>query len=178
MAGRTSLALRFGHRLSVDLDLFTNRSFDTAAVYETILTAYPTLVKTDEAQNTLSLYINGVKVDLIAHRYPIVQAFQIQDKIRLWSIEDVSATKLGAVSNRGAKKDFWDIAELLNHVSLAQMLEWFSSKYTNSDIGYVIRSLTYFDDADLQEDPISLRKVTWEQIRQHVLLAVRQYVRG
>jgi hypothetical protein len=39
------------------------------------------------------------------------------------SIEDIIPMKLGAVSGRGAKKDFWDIAELLDNYSIKQMID-------------------------------------------------------
>ena len=176
LAGGTNLALLFGHRLSVDLDLFTNESFSEQGLFDALLLDFPTAVKTDEAKNTVSLFIEGVKVDVLAHRYPLIKPFVKESGIRLWSVEDVIAMKLGAVSGRGAKKDFWDLAELLNHFSLTQMLHFFTDKYANSDPGYVVRSLTYFDDAELQTDPITLNGITWPEVKQRVLQAVRELV--
>ncbi|GAB4029006.1 nucleotidyl transferase AbiEii/AbiGii toxin family protein [Spirosoma gilvum] len=176
LAGGTNLALQFGHRLSVDLDLFTDRAFSEQEVFDELVTEFPTLIKTDEARHTLSLLIDGVKVDLLAHRYPVLSPFIQDEGIRLWSLEDIIAMKLGAVSGRGAKKDFWDIAELLNHFSLTEMLHWFIVKYPNSDPGYVIRSLTYFDDADQQTDPVTLKNITWPQVKDKVIQAVRTLV--
>ncbi len=176
LAGGTSLALRFGHRLSVDLDLFTDQSFDEQTLFDDLLISFPTILKVDEAKNTLSLFIEGTKVDLLAHRYPLLSPFQEEFGIRFWSVEDVIAMKLGAVSGRGAKKDFWDLAELINHFSLNEMLQFFSTKYTNSDPGYVIRSLTYFHDAELQIDPIVLDATTWPQVKERVLRAVKDLI--
>lgn len=176
LAGGTNLALLFGHRLSVDLDLFTDQSFSEQELFDELLTEFPTAIKTDEAKNTLSLFIEGVKVDLLAHRYPLIKPFTEESGIRLWSVEDVIAMKLGAVSGRGAKKDFWDLAELLNHFSLIQMLQFFTAKYVNSDPGYVVRSLTYFDDAEQQTDPITLNNDSWPEVKQRVLQAVRELV--
>ncbi|WP_080058113.1 nucleotidyl transferase AbiEii/AbiGii toxin family protein [Spirosoma aerolatum] len=176
LAGGTNLALRFGHRQSIDFDLFTNQSFSEQDIFGDLLATFPTLIKTDEARNTLSLFIEGVKVDLLAHRYPLLKPFTFDTGIRLWSVEDVIAMKLGAVSGRGAKKDFWDIAELLNHFSMTDMLELFAAKYPNSDPGYVIRSLTYFDDAEMQTDPVTLKAITWPQVKRQVLKAVRELI--
>ena len=176
LAGGTNLALQFGHRLSVDLDLFTDQSFSTQVLFDELLTDFPTALKTDEAKNTLSLFVEGIKVDFLAHRYPLISPFTENAGIRFWSVEDVIAMKLGAVSGRGAKKDFWDLAELLNHFSLRQMLRFFTTKYANSDPGYVIRSLTYFDDAELQANPIALTDITWPNVKQRVLQAVRELI--
>ena len=156
LAGGTNLALQFGHRLSIDLDLFTAQSFSTQDIFDELLIEFPTIVKTDEAKNTLSMVIDGIKVDLLAHRYPLLAEYTEEGNVRFWAIKDVAAMKLGAVSGRGAKKDFWDIAELLNYFSIKEMLQFFTEKYGNSDPGYVVRSLTYFDDAELQADPVIL----------------------
>lgn len=176
LAGGTNLALQFGHRLSVDLDLFTNQSFNEQELFDELVVTFPKTIKTDEAKNTLSLFVEGIKVDLLAHRYPLLSPFTKELDIRFWSIEDVIAMKLGAVSGRGAKKDFWDIAELLGHFSLSDMLHFFATKYPNSDPGYVVRSMTYFEDAEQQADPISLNTVSWSEVKQRVLRAVRELV--
>ena len=90
--------------------------------------------------------------------------------------DDVIAMKLGAISGRGAKKDFWDVAELLNHLTLEQMIQLFKVKYTNSDPGYAVRSLTYFDDADEQIDPIVLNSITLPEVKRRIAQAVKGLV--
>ncbi|PRY35517.1 nucleotidyltransferase AbiEii toxin of type IV toxin-antitoxin system [Spirosoma oryzae] len=174
LAGGTNLALRYGHRLSIDLDLFTDQSFSTSDVIDELVRLFPETIVTDESKNSVSLFIRGVKVDLLAHRYPLLQPFENMEQIRFWSVDDVIAMKLSAVSGRGAKKDFWDIAELLNQYTLPQMLHFFTRKYPNSDPGYVIRSLTYFDDAEQQVDPVEVNTITWPEVKQRITQAVRR----
>ena len=106
LAGDTNLALRYGYRQSIDLNLFTDQSFSTVEATEDLLTLFPEAIITDESKNTLSLVIDGVKVDLLAHRYPLLHSFATIENIRFWAVEDVIAMKLGAVSGRGAKKVF------------------------------------------------------------------------
>ncbi len=120
------------------------------------------------------MFIRGVKVDLLAHRYPLLQPFERIEQVSFWSVDDVIAMKLGAVSGRGAKKDFWDIAELLSQYPLPRMLHFFVLKYPNSDLGYVVRSLTYFDDAEQQVDPVVVNTTTWPEVKQRIRQAVRQ----
>ena len=176
LAGGTSLAMRFGHRVSVDLDLFTDEAFNADTLFAALAQRFPTTLKVDEAPNTLSLVIDGVRVDALAHRYRLLRPFETLEGYRLHSVEDVAAMKLGAVSSRGAKKDFWDVAELLNHFSLPELLGLFAEKYPNSDIGYVVRSLTYFDDAEEQENPVSLNGMSWERVKRRMIEAVRGLV--
>ena len=54
------------------------------------------------------------------------------------------------------------------------MLSFFTQKYANSDLGYVIRSLTYFDDAKVQADPLTRNGLTWPEVKQRVVQAVRE----
>ena len=72
------------------------------------------------------------------------------------------------MAQRGAKKDFWDIAALLNHYSVAEMLNFFEKKYKNSDYGYIVHALYYFEDAENQEDPIDLKGKTWSEVKQKI----------
>lgn len=176
LAGGTSLAMRFGHRVSVDLDLFTDEAFNADTLFAALAQRFPTTLKVDEAPNTLSLVIDGVRVDALAHRYRLLRPFETLEGFRFHSVEDVAAMKMGAVSSRGAKKDFWDVAELLKHFSLPKLLGFFAEKYPNSDIGYVVRSLTYFEDAETQANPLSLNEMDWESVKQHMVESVRRLV--
>jgi Nucleotidyl transferase AbiEii toxin, Type IV TA system len=122
LVGGTNLSLKFGHRISIDLDLFTNSSFDTQEVFAGITTELPQTIKIDERKQTIWLNIDGVKVDVILHKYPYLKPIELIDGIRFMSIEDIIPMKLEAMATRGVKKDFWDIGELLNHYSLNQIL--------------------------------------------------------
>ncbi len=176
LVGGTNLSLRFGHRISDDLDFFANARFDKEAVQKCILDNYPKAIKTDVSEQTLVFSIGGIKVDFILHDYPYLNLIEEIGGVRLISLADVVAMKLGAISGRGAKKDFWDIAELLNSFSIEQMLGYYMHKYGSDDIGFVVRSLVYFEDAEMQPDPVSLKKISWEQVKDKIVIAVKAYV--
>ena len=178
LVGGTNLSLKFGHRISIDLDLFTNEPFDTQEVFTGIITELPQTIKIDERKQTIWLNIDGIKVDVILHKYPYLKPIEIIDSVRFMSIEDIIPMKLEAMATRGVKKDFWDIGELLNHYSLNQMFEYYHVKYPNSDVGHVILSMTYFVDAELQKDnPDDLRGITWESVKNKMKNTVADYVR-
>lgn len=176
LAGGTNLALQLGHRISIDLDLFTNEPFHLMKVKQAIHDHFPGAVRLDEMKQTLWYEINDVKTDLILHEYPYIQPVQEIDGVRLISMPDVIAMKLGAVSGRGAKKDFWDIAALLNIYTVNEMLGFYQTKYVSDDIGFIIRSLLYFEDAELQNDPVSLTDITWEEVKTKIKISVADYV--
>ncbi|MEZ0487052.1 nucleotidyl transferase AbiEii/AbiGii toxin family protein [Fibrella aquatica] len=178
LVGGTNLSLRLGHRISIDLDLFSPESFDLLAVQDAIREQFSEAHELEARKQTLLFIIDGVKVDLIRHNYAHIEPVDLIDGIRLVSLPDVIAMKLGAVAGRGAKKDFWDIDRLLPDYSVAKMVSFYSKKYPQSDASQVVRSLVYFDDADEQEDPIDLQNTTWPQVKQRILKAVQAYVQG
>ena len=93
---------------------------------------------------------------------------------------DVIAMKLNAIAQRGAQKDFWDIGYLLDNYDLAGMVGFYREKYSTNDIYHVIRSLTYFDDAEnkMQNIVVPLGKITWLEIKAKVETAVKKYIKN
>ena len=172
LAGGTSLALRLGHRTSIDLDLFTCTAFDAPETAGLLKTGYD-VREAETSENTVRGIIAGIKTDLIAHRYPLLKPFEETDGIRMFSCEDIAAMKLNAITNRGCKKDFWDYAELLQIYSRDEMFSFFARKYKNDSLWNVEKSLTYFDDAEGEPDPRDLRGRSWEEIKRIVLASAR-----
>ena len=124
----------------------------------------------------LFLFVESIKTDLIRLPFPYIAPVETVEGIRLASVPDIVAMKLSAISQRGVKKDFWDIAELLDHYSISEMLDMFRQKYGQRDVFYVLRSLVYFEDAESQADPDALKKANWKQIKRKVQTAVKNYV--
>ena len=163
LAGGTSLALRFGHRVSIDLDFFTTDTFEPEFLAGQLGATSDQII--DHSRGSLQLLIQGVKIDCLRHAYPVVDSHSTLDGIRMWSVADVAAMKLNAVTNRGSKKDFFDLAMLLNHHSLPEMLDLYCAKYAVSNRFMVIRSLAWFDDAEDEPDPISLLENSWPMVK-------------
>jgi predicted nucleotidyltransferase component of viral defense system len=178
LGGGTSLALRMNHRLSVDLDFFTNTNFKTDLVFQIITKKFASSELLFEQNQTMMFSINDVKVDFVLYPFPWLKPFDIIEGTRLLSIEDIIPMKLQAVSNRNAKKDYWDITALLNKFSLDEMLKIFSSKFPQIDVGFIIHSLTDFEKADTEPDPDTNNKITWENIKNELTNAVKEYTMG
>lgn len=107
-----------------------------------------------------------------------LQPVEIVDGIRFASMPDIAAMKLNAITRRGNQKDYFDLSELLDHYSLSEMLQFFTDKYTVNDIGFVIRSLVYFEEANRSKDPIMLKNITWQQVKDKIERAVQDYWKG
>lgn len=170
LGGGTSLALRFGHRLSVDLDYFTVRQFSPEELFGSLGLDGASVI--GRAANSLTVDVWGVKLDLLRHAYRMLEPAERIDGIALVSLPDLAAMKLNAIANRGSKKDFFDLAELLDHFTIRQMIRFFTEKYPTTDPFTVIRSLAWFEDAELEPDPIPLKGLTWSLIKVRVSDAV------
>lgn len=175
LGGGTNLALRYGHRLSVDLDFFTNSPFDTAGIYKILITKFKHIELLYEQNQTMMFLINGIKTDFILYPFEWLNPFEIMDENRLISLEDMIPMKLQAISNRFSKKDFWDIELLLENYSLNNMIGIFKLKFPPIDSGFIIHSLTNFENADLEEDPICLNPKTWAEVKQNLEKKVIDY---
>jgi Nucleotidyl transferase AbiEii toxin, Type IV TA system len=176
LVGGTNLSLRLGHRISEDLDLFAIEPYESDVIVQTLMALFPgEITIIEQRAHTLLAYVRNVKVDIVLHRYPYLQPIETIDGIRFASVPDIVAMKLNAVTRRGAKKDYFDLADLLDLYSLAEMLGFFTQKYTATDIGFVIRSLVYFTEADRSQDPIMLNNSNWVQVKTKIEKAVQVY---
>ena len=174
LVGGTALALFLGHRLSIDLDLFSQRDFHTSKLEEHLQRTYQ-FYTTGKERNTLRGFIHEVKVDLITHAYPLVEPLVQIKGLRLASRLDIAAMKLNAIaSNDTRQKDFFDIYFLLEHYSLDQMLSAYEVKYSLSSPMVPLRALTYFSDVDFDfEPPELIRKVDFTKVKNRLLEAVQ-----
>ncbi len=164
LVGGTSLALRMGHRESIDIDLFTHDNFDVNQI-SVVLYDHYSATSLEKENNTIRTLINNIKVDLITHKYPLIEPIDQITNIRMASLKDIAAMKINAISNRGCKKDFWDYASLLTYFSTEEMLSFFESKYPGANAWHAEKSLSFFDDAEKEPNPKDLSGRTWYEVK-------------
>ena len=170
LVGGTAMALRLGHRISVDLDLFTNTPFDEQQLREHLEHTYG--LQTDYiSRYTLKGEIDGVQIDCIAHQYPWLQEPEEEDGIRLAGLPDICAMKLNAITGNGTRiKDFIDVAWLSTHYSLNQMLDFYEQKY-NANVLMPLKAIIFFDEINFNE-PVHLtdgKRVNWKTYEKRLL---------
>jgi hypothetical protein len=178
LAGETALAIRVGHHRSVDLDWFTpGRIADPLRLAAELRQPLPDFEITGTEAGTLHGSAGGVKFSFLEYPYPaLVEPVAWPEySCRLASLEDLACMKLSAIGGRGAKKDFIDIYALGRiRFSLADMLSLYQRKFSVQDIGHIVMSLAYFDDAEAEETPEMLWDVGWPEIRQ----TIESWVKG
>jgi len=179
LVGGTALSLYFGHRMSVDLDLFSTSQFENTAIIDSLKKRFRDKFIMEEKAPRFGVFcfIQDVKVDIVRHPHPLIRPELNIDDIRMFSIEDIIAMKVQAVLGRGRKKDFWDIAELLQHFSVADFILFHKEKYASQNLLITVpQAITYFADAEESEDPVSFKKQTWDGVQEFIKSKVRAYL--
>lgn len=166
LAGGTACALQIGHRVSLDLDFFTDKEFSTDNVLNQ-LSKLPGF-KLDETEKwTILGSFPKVKFSYFYYRYPLIKKTASFYQINLASLEDIAAMKIDAICSRGTKRDFIDLYFLIKKFSLEKILKFYDKKYDrlSNNIVHIMRSLDYFADADPQDSPKMLIPVSWEEVK-------------
>jgi predicted nucleotidyltransferase component of viral defense system len=180
LVGGTALSLLYGHRVSVDLDLFTTDFSNRQEILQSLKMNFKNNFECeDEALSwAIFCFIHSVKVDIVSYPHPIIgQPVEI-DGIRMYHTDDIVAMKINAILGRGRKKDFWDLAELCKQYSVANMIELYTNKFPSQQLLISIpQALTYFDDADNDLDPQGLKNQTWESVKATLKNAVSNYLK-
>ncbi len=175
LVGGTSLALQYGHRKSIDIDLFGNLEIDLDEISSLLSTCgKSTQIKRSAKINIFS--IDGIKVDIVNYHYPWLSPVLLEDGLRLAQPEDIAAMKISAITGRGTKKDFIDLYELLKHFSLEEILGLYERKYDDGSIYLALKSLNYFGDAEQNPMPEMLIDTSWSNIKQTLEQEVNRYL--
>lgn len=175
LVGGTSLSLRYGHRMSDDIDLFTDAEYGSIDFRElqNIIRQEFEYCQGDCGDNISfgTSYIIGnssvdcVKLDLY-YTDSFIKPIEHIDDIRIAAVEDIIAMKIDVISRGGRKKDFWDLHLLHDKFSINQMLSIYAERYPyGSTLDECIAGLTNFDIADNDPDPICLKNKIWQLIK-------------
>jgi predicted nucleotidyltransferase component of viral defense system len=178
LVGGTALSLLFGHRKSIDLDLFTDKPIDRDNLIPALEDAFGRITTINDKRNIYQCVIQNVKVDFVSVRYPFLNPVQIIDKIPFADTKDLIALKLNAVKGRGVKKDFWDVAKLLKIYTLEELVQMYLDRYTDDDNIMLMRSIGYFDDAENFLDPECLEGMSWTEVKDAIKKALNNYYKN
>lgn len=189
LVGGTALSLQLGHRKSVDIDLFTDASYNTID-FSQIEKFLAENVKYIDAgfglPNEIPVGIgksfligenkdNAIKLDIF-YTDPFINPPIIKDGIRLATIDEITAMKVDVISRTPRKKDFWDIHELLKTHTIPQMLALHKQRYPYShNENEILAHFVNFTEADEDFDPICLLGKYWELIKLDIVEKTEEY---
>lgn len=160
--GGTAIALRLGHRQSIDFDFFTERALDFDALYDAMPFLRAATVIQQE-QSTLTVLAtstgplgNPVKISFFGPvrtgRLGIPQ-FTDDGVLAVASLDDLFATKVKVLLQRIEVKDYRDIAAMISDgQDLAHALGGARALYGLSfQPSESLKAMTYFEGGDLHQ---------------------------
>ncbi len=128
----------------------------------------------------LKIAISETEVDIIAHRYNLINEPVNEENISILSEPDIIAMKLNAISTSGQRiKDFIDIYYLLDKYDLKTMSGFYLKKYNQQNDLLVLKSLIYFDDVQESEWPLMIKEpdLKWKDVKRKIQKKVIDYSR-
>ena len=170
LAGGTALALRHGHRRSIDFDFFRAEPFDGYALGGALEAVFaPALEWLPSGERTLHMRLETVSTSFFQLPYPLLEPVQPTPwGFGLASDLDVAVMMVEAVAGRGSRKDFVDLRVLCHRgIRLDELLEDFDRKYgtTRADRYHRLRALAFFEDAERQPMPDMLVPFDWAECK-------------
>lgn len=191
LVGGTSLSLQIGHRKSIDIDLFSSqRNNDYDKIFSELQKKFEhNFVPVVRPHNGIKSEINGIKVDIVDWGDRWIREPVMENAIRLASREDIIAMKIDVFCSdlnpnfpmkpRYEKKDFIDVAVLLNEFALDEMLLFYNLKFpANSlDTRVIIERMSRFDRAENTELPLMLIDFSWEEAKSKISSTLAEYVK-
>lgn len=176
LAGGVGLALRLGHRRSVDFDFFYPGD-DPTPPLRAALIRLPDLHVDEEKRGTLNATLRNVKLSFLAYPYPLLEpAEPLLPGIPVASLADIAAMKLSTIIARGRRRDFVDLHEICRNLPLERVLEAFRKKAGGENYNPLIaaKALVYFADAEKDPMPVLLRPCDWGGVKRFFETEVRR----
>lgn len=167
LAGGTGLALQLGHRVSVDFDFFRTDGFSPDLLFR-CLHRIGEVESLQEDDRTLTVIVSGVKLSFFSIPDGFLFPTQPYSFFQLADQRDIALMKLAAISGRGSRKDFIDLYTILRgDLSLETCFAWLPEKYGEGRFNayHILKSLTYFDDAEREPMPRMLEPFDWEECK-------------
>jgi len=158
LVGGTALALQIGHRVSIDIDLFSQHKLRVQEIAGYLKQNHSGKYQLLNTQSMIyQIMIEDIKVDFVQHPFELVEPVFNNNQIAYLGKKDIAAMKLHAIETSGDRaKDFIDIYFLLKEIPLEKMFEYYRIKYSTDNIFNAKRSLSFFDDVPEE---------SWKEVR-------------
>ena len=167
LAGGTACALYLGHRVSYDLDFFTQRKFNPLSLVNKLSKVKGfKLEKT--AWGTILGEFDKIRFSLFYYSYSKLYSFKNFHGIKIADLRDIAAMKITSIAERGTKRDFIDLYFICQKIPLSKILSLYDKKYgkLTSNLLHILKSLTYFEDAEKDPLPKMLKSINWKEVKE------------
>lgn len=179
LAGGTALALHLGHRISVDIDFFTDAEFNTETIISEIRKTKAPLHILSEGEGYLIAEVSGIKTSLFKYEYPFIEELSVYKSIRIAGVLDIASMKIIALSQRGTKRDFVDLFFILQDLPFHKIAENMIMRFGRERINsvHIGKSLVYFSDAESHPEPAYMegKEISWPKVKNFFRHYVKQF---
>ena len=180
MIGGTALSLQMGLRESFDFNFCVPTQFNNELLLEELGKIGEMKVKQNQS-GTCDVILNGVQVSFFYYPNKIINELvkpQEMPKLKMASILDIAIMKVVAIGGRGAKKDFFDLYNIINKckISIKELAEGLIEKCGNkTNYVNIIMGLSYFEDAEQEILPKTFVEYNWEEIKEFFINYQREF---
>ncbi len=179
LGGGTGLSLQLGHRRSIDLDFFTIKHFKPEKISIYLQHKYKNYKENSVFTRTLHCEINNVKVSFLYYEVPLRFKKIKFKKIFVADWRDILAEKFKTLSQRGSRKDFYDIyfSFKLKKISIKDGIKILKKRFEGYNINYfhILKSLVYFDDAEIEPELDTLIPVKWNEVKEFFIKNLKEF---
>ena len=123
LVGGTALALQYGHRHSLDFDLFSAHPFDNTKIRRQIMRQHTINVVHIESTGEYTMIIDGIKTTFYHYDFPIHHPLIFNEIISMPDDLTIGAMKAYAMGQRNKWKDYADLYFIFQHHSLQAVIE-------------------------------------------------------
>ena len=185
LVGGTALSLQLGHRKSIDIDLFSDQKSDYPEILKNLQLIFKSNIKQYRTSETgIEMVIGNVKIDIHDWTPKFIRPELLIGNWRLAIKEDIIAMKFQAICDtytaRYEKKDFVDVAALMNEFSLEQMMHFYNEKYPDNKLSerIILERLALISRAENKEMPLMLNGQDWTATKKIIASAIDSYVKN
>lgn len=177
LAGGTGLALQLGHRISEDLDFFNDKNFSPEEINAGIAPDKVVSIR----PHTLHCIKDSVRLSFLFYEVPLCYPMRQWRGLNVAAWQDIVAEKIKTLSQRGSKKDFWDVYSVISSCSTTQEVSaLFLERFKDSGINlyHVLKTLVYFEDAENDPDPLIIDKgevPSWNRIKGFFIDNIKEF---
>jgi hypothetical protein len=188
LVGGTALALQIGHRISLDIDLFSDEENDYEQVQEDLYEKFGSGFKkgryvSSSISKGIAVYLNNVKTDILDWKAKFIRPALIDEKVRMACKEDIIPMKFNTFLcspelARYEKRDYVDIAQLMKEYPLDEMISLYHEKYPNELLSsrQMIEGLQLSELADKKVMPKMLIAETWQDVKAQIQKCVDLFI--
>lgn len=171
MIGGTALSIQLGLRLSYDFDFCVPNQFNNEILLEELKKLGEVEVKQNQ-RGTCDVILNGVQVSFFYYPNALINEYITTKeipKLKMASVLDIAVMKVVAIGGRGAKKDFFDLYNIMQNqnITIEDLANGLIKKCGNNvNYANIIMGLSYFEDAEQEILPKTFVKYDWEEIKE------------